>query len=133
MARNITSTLRKVGKAPAPDYEQRQQLNAPRTEREYDDEQTEHDRYRRKQRRMADQDTASSLPIKVVGKEERVTKPKPGTTFEGPVNKLIEKYKDPREVLRHMTTGQFMKYELRGGQIWEGDQLIYDGTEFMKD
>ena len=135
MARNIASTLRKLGKGPAVDYEQQEAQRAPRTDREREDDQSEHDRYRRKQRRMAEQDTATSLPIKVVNKKDREKEsaPKPGTVFEGPVEKLIEKYKDPREVVRHMTTGQFMKYELRGGQIWQNNELIYDGTEFMKD
>ena len=49
------------------------------------------------------------------------------------IGELIEKYKDPREVVRHMTTGQYMKYELRGGEIWQDDELVYDGTQFMQD
>ena len=130
MARNITSTLRKLGKAPAVEYDQNpNRASQQRPERE--GEETEHDRYRRRQRRMAEHDTSSSLPIEVVSREKEP--PKPGTTFEGPVEKLIEKYKDPREIVRHMTHGQFMRYELRGGEIWEGDKLVYDGTAHMVD
>ncbi len=128
MPRNVNSTLRKLGKGPAVEYE-RNYSSTSRPQREPEGEETEHDRYRRRQRRMADQDTSSSLPIEVVSKHKEP--PKPGTTFEGTVEKLIEKYKDPREVVRHMTHGQFMRYELRGGEIWEGEKLIYDGTAHM--
>jgi hypothetical protein len=41
---------------------------------------------------------------------------------------LIEKYCDPREVMRHMSHGQFMKHELRDSQIFRGEEMIYDGT-----
>jgi len=27
--------------------------------------------------------------------------------------------------------GQYMRYELRGGQIWENGKLAYDGTQFL--
>ena len=130
MARNVTSTLRKLGKGPLVEYDTNN-TRPNRPEREPEGEETQHDRYRRRQRRMADQDTSSSLPIQVVSKEKEP--PKPGSTFEGPVERLIEKYKDPREVVRHMTYGQFMRYELRGGEIWEGENLIYDGTAHMGD
>jgi hypothetical protein len=123
-----TQILRRLNQAPPVNEEMR--VEGPRkAETERLDDETDHDRFRRKQQRMAEQDTSTSLPIKVVARE--VAAPRPGTRFEGPVDALIAKYKDPREVVRHMTMGQYMKYELRGGQIWENNKLLYDGTAFM--
>jgi hypothetical protein len=128
MAR-VNETLRKIGKANRIDEPPPVNKNTHHDSEERDGEETDHDRYRRRQARLADSDTLSSLPIKVVVDQE--VKPQPGSRFEGPVDKLAEKYKDPREVIRHMTIGQYMRYELKGGQIWEGDTLVYDGTEHM--
>ena len=132
MAR-VSSTLRKLGKGPQPNNTAPidQGKAAPR-EKVRESDETDHDRYRRKQARLADQDQSTGLPIKVVDRSE-APKPLPGSRFEGPVDKLCEKYKDPREVIRHMTTGQYMKHELRGGQIWQGEEMVYDGTAFMLD
>lgn len=129
MARSIGQTLRKLGQAPPTEQPDTTQQRRPHRETEWDVEETQHDKYRRKQQRLAEQDTSSSLPIKVADGKEAA--PRPGTRFEGPIEKLIEKYKDPREVVRHMTIGQYMRYELRDGQIWEGDKLVYDGTKHM--
>ena len=130
MARRISETLRKIGKQPAGDDFVSDRSAHRHTDAERDEEETDHDRYRRRQQRLAEQDTASSLPIKYVA--EAKVAPHPGTRFEGPIEKLVEKYKDPKEVVRHMTTGQYMRYELRGGQIWEGDALVYDGTQHLQ-
>jgi hypothetical protein len=131
MAR-LSQTLRKLGQAPPVDQpDTTQRSRSYQREREFDGEETQHDRFRRKQQRMAEQDTSSSLPIRTANKDDAA--PKPGSHFEGPIGKLIEKYKDPREVVRHMTVGQYMRYELRDGQIWEGDKLIYDGTKHLTD
>ena len=127
MARRINDTLRKIGRATPVDQPSESTGRSGYSDREDRSEESDHDRFRRRQARMAEQDTSSSLPIKVVADE--VVKPKPGTRFEGPVETLIEKYKDPREVVRHMTMGQYMRYELRDGQIFEGDKLVYDGTK----
>jgi len=129
MAR-ITQTLRKLGQAPPVDQPDMgsQSRRYPR-ERQFDGDETDHDRYRRKQQRMAEQDTSSSLPIRTVGKDDLA--PRPGTKFEGTIEKLVEKYKDPREIVRHMTMGQYMRYKVRDGQIWEGDKLIYDGSKYL--
>jgi hypothetical protein len=132
MAR-ISSTLRKLGKvSPTNNTAPSDNERPPQKSREFESDETAHDRYRRKQARLADQDGSTSLPVKMVDRSEE-DRPRPGSTFEGPVEKLIEKYKDPREVVRHMTSGQYMKYELRGGEIWQGEELIYDGTPFMQD
>ncbi|HDS74716.1 MAG TPA: hypothetical protein ENN56_04160 [Firmicutes bacterium] len=131
MARRISETLRKTGMNVPVEFSDDSQRVRHYEEREDRSEETEHDRYRRKQARLAEQDTSTSLPIKVV--QDEVVKPKAGTRFEGPIEKLIETYKDPREVVRHMTMGQYMRYELRGGQIWEGDSLIYDGTAHLQE
>ncbi|HPU85534.1 MAG TPA: hypothetical protein PLE60_09390 [Candidatus Latescibacteria bacterium] len=127
MARS-TQILRRLNQAP-PVQETSYNQPAHRPEMERTEDETDHDRFRRKQQRLAAQDTSSSLPIKVV--EKQAAKPQPGTRFEGPLEVLAAKYKDPREVMRHMTVGQYMRYELRGGQIWENGKLAYDGTQFL--
>ena len=130
MARRISETLRKLGSKPTDDEAVSQPGTRRRPDAERDNDETDHDRYRRRQQRLAEQDTASSLPIEYV--EHKEVGPRPGSQFEGPIEKLIEKYKDPREVVRHMSVGQYMRYELRGGEIWQGDTLLYDGTQHMQ-
>ena len=123
-----TQILRRLNQAPPvdePTYNP--SANGEPVERTEDE--TDHDRFRRKQQRMAAQDTSTALPIKVV--EKQTAAPHPGTRFEGTLDVLAAKYKDPREVIRHMTVGQYMRYELRGGQIWESGKLVYDGTAFL--
>ncbi len=132
MARRISDTLRRLGSKTAEDNLPAQAPTSRQTEYDREDEESDHDRYRRRQQRMADQDTMASLPIKRV-EEEAPPTPKPGAKFEGPIEKLVELYGDPREVIRHMTVGQYMRYELRDGQIWEGDKMVYDGTGHVQE
>jgi len=127
MARRINETLRKLGRNQPTNEPPADASNTrPRGEERDYEEETQHDRFRRRQARLAERDTSTSLPIEVA---REAPKPKPGQTFEGPIDKLIEKYRDPAEVMRHMTVGQYMRYELREGQIWEGKRLVYDGTQ----
>ena len=55
--------------------------------------------------------------------------------FEGPIEKLIEKYKDPKVVFEHLSLGQLMKYELEEatGRIFEKGKLIFDGEKLVED
>ena len=55
------------------------------------------------------------------------------TEFEGPIEKLIEKYQDLEEVQRHLTLGQSMKYEFTDdGRVLDKDgEVIFDGTKVV--
>jgi hypothetical protein len=83
-----------------------------------------HDHYRRKQEFASRLGPASErLPIRT---KEQIS-------FEGPIEKLIEKYKDPKEVFVHLSIGQLMKYELNEetGCIYEGERMIFDGEKLV--
>ena len=98
-----------------------------------------HDRYRRKQEfasRLGP--TSERLPIMSAEEIERKQKDRPKRReikFEGPIEKLIEKYQDPKEVFNHLSIGQLMKYNLdeETGRIYEGEKLIFDGQELVKE
>ena len=130
MAKSIASTLRKLGRG-EPDIPEHTReewaKQAPQADDEASEDETRHDRYRRRQLRMSEGDTS----LNVV--EAQDVKIKPGQRFEGPVEALIKQYKDPREVMRHMSHGQFMKHELRDGKIYCGEEMIYDGTAELAD
>lgn len=52
------------------------------------------------------------------------------TSFEGPIEKLIEKYgPDLEEVQRHLTLGQSMKYDFTDdGKVLDmAGNVVYDG------
>ncbi len=79
---------------------------------------------------------AERLPI--MTSEERKSRdrnrPKYNTSeFEGPIEKLIEKYQDLEEVQKHLSLGQSMKYEFtEGGQVLDRDgNLIFDGEKIV--
>ncbi|MEE2656874.1 MAG: hypothetical protein VX733_00080 [Candidatus Latescibacterota bacterium] len=96
-----------------------------------------HEQYRRRQAndgRLGS--TAERLPIMTA--EERKTRDKgrpkySATDFEGPIEKLIEKYRDLEEVQRHLTLGQSMKYEFtEDGQVLNRDgNVIFDGENLI--
>ena len=79
---------------------------------------------------------AERLPIMTKEQREAHNKNRPKwtqTSFEGPIEKLIEKYKDLDEVRRHLTLGQSMKYEFtddgcvrdqKGNLVYDGKQLV---------
>ena len=100
---------------------------------------TRHDRYRRQQEfagRLGP--AAERLPILTEEGRVRREKERPKRRkieFEGPIEKLIEKYKDPKEVFNHLSIGQLMKYELdeATGCIYERGKLIFDGTQLVID
>ena len=96
-----------------------------------------HEKYRRRQA-MAGRFTpaAERLPIMTADERKERDKDRPkwrATSFEGPIEKLIEKYGDLEEVQRHLTLGQSMKYEftedgrvldVEGNVIFDGDNLV---------
>lgn len=98
-----------------------------------------HDHYRRKQEFASRLGPASErLPIRTKEEIEQMKKERPQRrqiSFEGPIEKLIEKYKDPKEVFNHLSIGQLMKYELdeETGQIFQGEKMIFDGEKLVTD
>lgn len=96
-----------------------------------------HDRFRARQERASRLGPAAErLPILTPEEKERREKERPQRRqlkFEGPIEKLIEKYKDPKEVFQHLSMGQLMKYELdeETGCIYEKGKLIFDGEKLV--
>ena len=93
-----------------------------------------HEQYRRRQA-MGGRTTPAAERLPIMTAEERRARDKDrpkyhATEFEGPIDKLIEKYRDLDEVQRHLTLGQAMKYEFtEDGRILDRDgEVIYDGT-----
>ena len=77
---------------------------------------------------------AERLPIMSAAEREERDKDRPKwrtTSFEGPIEKLIEKYQDLEEVQRHLTLGQSMKYDFTDdGRILDREgNVIYDGQK----
>lgn len=96
-----------------------------------------HEQYRRRQA-MAGRVTpaAERLPIMTAHERQARDKDRPkyqATEFEGPIDKLIEKYRDLSEVRRHLTLGQSMKYEFtEDGRVLDRDgTVIYDGGKVL--
>ncbi len=96
-----------------------------------------HERYRRQQA-VAGRFTpaAERLPIMTAEQREQRDRARPKwsqTQFEGPIEKLIEKYQDLAEVRKHLSLGQSMKYQFtEDGQVLDKDgNLIYDGTRLV--
>lgn len=97
-----------------------------------------HGKYRRQQAQAGRfTPAADRLPIMTKEEREAHNKDRPKwqqTQFEGPIEKLIEKYKDLDEVKRHLTLGQSMKYEFTqdGRVLDQKGNLIYDGEKLVK-
>ena len=96
-----------------------------------------HEQYRRKQA-MAGRFTpaAERLPIMTAKERQERDKDRPNwnpTRFEGPIEKLIEKYDDLGEVQKHLTLGQAMKYEFTGdGRVLDKEgNVIFDGERIV--
>ncbi|MBT3342917.1 MAG: hypothetical protein HN712_00025 [Gemmatimonadetes bacterium] len=96
-----------------------------------------HEHYRRRQSMASSMDSAAErLPIMTT--EERTTRDRNrpkyhATEFEGPIEKLIEKYQDLDEVQKRLTLGQSMKYEFtEDGLILDRDgDMIFDGEKVV--
>ena len=96
-----------------------------------------HEQYRRRQA-MGGKFSPAAERLPIMTTEERTERDKNrpkwrATSFEGPIDKLIEKYGDLEEVQRHLTLGQSMKYEFTAdGKILDVDgNLIYDGENMI--
>ena len=144
MSDSLRDILRKMGRDDAREKEQdkwrdRAQEFLDYREQEADKSEVEkrHDKYRRQQEYASRLGPAAErLPI--ISKEEREKREKGRPKrreikFEGPIEKLIEKYKDPGEVFKHLSLGQLMKYELDAetGCIYERGKLIFDGKKLV--
>ena len=96
-----------------------------------------HDKFRRQQEYASRLGPAAErLPIISKEESERRGRERPKRRtyeFEGPIEKLIEKYQDPKEVFNHLSLGQLMKYELdeESGCIYEKGKLIFDGEKLV--
>lgn len=141
---SVRGILRKMGEDGALDRERdRWRKRAEEVASDYhsegDKSETEkkHDHFRRQQEFASRLGPAAErLPVMTVEEKERREKAKRNTQkhqFEGPIEKLIEKYRDPEEVFKHLSLGQLMKYELKEGKIYEKGKLIYDGEKLVKD
>ena len=96
-----------------------------------------HEKYRRQQA-MAGRFTPAAERLPIMTAEERAAhnKDRPKwqqTSFEGPIEKLIEKYQDLEEVQRHLTLGQSMKYEFTSdGRVLDKEgNVIFDGKKIV--
>lgn len=159
MSRVARSVLRKIGFDPTLDEERRQ--HSEREAREMaaasaasgapkeagsmeavpdellSESEKRHEKYRRQQA-MAGRFTPAAERLPIMSAEERKTRDKDRpkwtqTNFEGPIEKLIEKYKDLEEVRRHLTLGQSMKYEFTadGKVLDKNGNLIFDGEKLV--
>ena len=97
-----------------------------------------HEKYRRQQA-MAGRFTPAAERLPIMTAEERAAhnKDRPKrhqTSFEGPIEKLIEKYdQDLEEVQRRLTLGQSMKYEFTSdGRVLDKEgNVIFDGEKIV--
>ena len=156
MNRAARSVLRRINQDPdadlvqqerferdASEAQQRQQASSSSGSREDDlnpvpdelksESEKRHENYRRRQA-MAGRFTPAVERLPIMTTEERVERDKNRpkwrpTAFEGPIEKLIEKYKDVEEVKKHLSLGQSMKYDFtEDGKIIDKDgNIIYDG------
>ena len=144
MSDSLRDIMRKVGRDDVQEREQEKWvekaeeiLGHQAEEASKDPIEKRHDKYRRQQEYASRLGPAAErLPI--ISKEEsqrreRDRPKKKSYEFEGPIEKLIEKYKDPKEVFNHMSMGQLMKYELdeSSGCIYEHGKLIFDGEKMV--
>lgn len=159
MSRAARSVLRKIGYDPSLDDERRQQLERETAEKSaapgaqsspqqagsmedvpdelLSESEKRHEKYRRQQA-MAGRFTPAAERLPIMTAEERKTRDKDRpkwsqTDFEGPIEKLIEKYKDPEEVKKHLTLGQSMKYEFTpdGKVLDKSGTVIFDGEKLV--
>lgn len=158
MSRAARSVLRKIGYDPTLDEEHRQQLEREAAERAVSaapadlqqsgsmenvpdellsESEKRHEKYRRQQA-MAGRFTPAAERLPIMTAEERKARDKDRpkwtqTPFEGPIEKLIEKYQDLEEVKKHLTLGQAMKYEFTpdGKVLDKSGKVIFDGEKLV--
>ena len=156
MNKAARSVLRKLGNDQNLENEQQQRIareveeRAPQSRERADSEaldsvpeemltesEKRHEKYRRQQA-MAGRFTpaADRLPIMTAEERKERDKDRPNwnpSGFEGPIEKLIEKYKDLEEVKKHLSLGQSMKYDFTedGKIVDKKGNLIYDGEKII--
>ena len=144
MSDSLRDIMRKVGRDDVREREQEkwqeraeELLGHREQEAAKDEVEKRHDKYRRQQE-YASQLGPAAERLPILTKEESARRererPKRRTyEFEGPIEKLLEKYGDPKEVFKHMSMGQLMKYELDedSGCIHENGKLIFDGEKMV--
>ena len=149
MNKAARSVLRKLGNDQNLENEQQQRIareveeRAPQSRERADSEaldsvpeemltesEKRHEKYRRQQA-MAGRFTpaADRLPIMTAEERKERDKDRPNwnpSGFEGPIEKLIEKYKDLEEVKKHLSLGQSMKYDFtEDGKIVDKKRQSY--------
>ena len=143
---SVRDIMRKAGNEDNQERERERFREKAEAVREYYDDvedkdeiEKRHDRFRRQQEYASRLGPAAErLPIISKEEQERREKERPKRRqiqFEGPIEKLIEKYQDSRVVFDHLSLGQLMKYELeeKTGCIYEKGKLIFDGNKLVKD
>lgn len=142
MSDSVKEFLRKMGETTAVDrdreaWRRRAEEVASDLEGDKTEVEKKHDHFRRQQEFASRLGPASErLPVISAEEHERRDKAKPlnkKMEFEGPIEKLIGKYRDPAEVFKHLSLGQLMKYELKEGKIYEKGKLLYDGEKLVKE
>jgi len=144
MSDSLRDIMRKAGRDDVKEREQdkwseraEEIMGQQAREASKDEVEKRHDKYRRQQEYASRLGPATErLPI--ISKEEsqrreRERPKKKSYEFEGPIEKLVEKYETPKEAFEHMSMGQLMKYELDESSncIYENGKLIYDGEKFV--
>lgn len=144
MSDSLRDIMRKVGRDDVREREQdkweeraEELLSNKEQESAKDEVEKRHDKYRRQQEYASRLGPAAErLPILTDEERERRERERPKRRtyeFEGPIEKLLEKYGDSKEVFNHMSLGQLMKYELdeESGAITENGKLIFDGEKLV--
>lgn len=144
MSDSLRDIMRKVGRDDVQEREQEkwneraaELLGDRETEAAKSEVEKRHDKFRRQQEYASRLGPATErLPIITKEESARRERDRPQRKtyeFEGPIEKLIEKYKSPKEAFNHMSLGQLMKYELdeTSGCIYEKGKLIFDGEKMV--
>ena len=144
MSDSLRDIMRKVGRDDVREREREKfaertedRLGIKEREEAKDEIEKRHDKYRRQQEYASRLGPAAErLPILTKEETERRARERPKRRtyeFEGPIEKLLKKYGDPKEVFNHMSMGQLMKYTLdeKTGAIYEKDKMIFDGEKLV--
>jgi hypothetical protein len=144
MSDSLRDIMRKVGRDDVQDREQEKWvekaeeiLGHQAEEASKDEVEKRHDKFRRQQEYASRLGPAAErLPIisrEESARRERDRPKKKSYEFEGPIEKLIEKYDTLKEAFDHMSMGQLMKYELdeAAGCVYENGKLIFDGERMI--
>lgn len=143
MSDSVRDILRKMGENPSVERDSEawrkraEEIASDHLEGDKTEVEKKHDQFRRQQEFASRLGPAAErLPMISVEQREQREKAKLSVKkleFEGPIEKLIEKYRDPKEVFKHLSLGQLMKYELKDGKIYQKGKMIYDGEKLVKE